>query len=77
MMFRTPSSSFSPTGWAPSRAAELAVATDDRRLAELQVDVTGAEFHGASEQTVEIHAARMGDRPREAEALALYAGAAR
>ena len=37
--------------------AELAVASDDRRLAELQVDVAGAELDGAREQSVQIHTA--------------------
>src|SRR6266702_3775818 len=34
---------------------EIAVASKDRRLADLQVDVTGAELDGAPEQTVQIH----------------------
>jgi hypothetical protein len=34
---------------------ELAVLADDRRLAHLQVDVTGAEADGTEENRVEIH----------------------
>ena len=39
-------------------SAELAVAPEHGRLAELQVDVAGAEVDGTREETVEIHAAR-------------------
>src|SRR5215210_2366428 len=35
--------------------AERAVAPEDRREADLQVDVAGTEFNGASEQGIELH----------------------
>ena len=37
---------------------ELAVAPENRRLAELQVNVGGAELHGAPEHVIEIHGRR-------------------
>src|SRR5207237_3531359 len=40
----------------PLEGAELAVESKDRRLADLEVDIAGAELDGAREQTVQIHA---------------------
>ena len=54
---------------------QVAVEPADRRLADLQVDVAGAELDGAREESVEIHAARTRDR-RAAGAFSLAAGVA-
>jgi hypothetical protein len=35
--------------------AELAVAPQHRRLADLEVDIARAEFHGAAENRVQVH----------------------
>ena len=35
--------------------AELAVAPEHRRLADLQVDIARAELHGAAEYRIQVH----------------------
>ena len=49
---------------------EIAVATEDRRLADLQMNVAGAELDGAPEQVVQIHEDSDMDRRSGTPALA-------
>ena len=52
---RTASRAASSSGWASAIGVEIAVDPADRRLADLQVDVGGAELDGTQEKTVQIH----------------------
>jgi hypothetical protein len=52
--------------WVLREQAELAVPPQHRRLADFQMDVARAEFHGTAEYRIQVHEKACRQRPSAA-----------